>query len=151
MANTSDAAKAEALTARRSRALPALAVVLLAQQVAYVTGASAGAGGRTVDHVQNGAWLILSIVLLLALATGGGWIYSRQVRDLANDEATRAHQADAFRVGFIVAMAAAIGLYALTLFEPLDGRDAIHIILSFGMASALLRFGMLEQRAQRDG
>ncbi|HEX4761660.1 MAG TPA: hypothetical protein VFU87_02590 [Sphingomicrobium sp.] len=150
MANISDAAKAEELTKRRSRALPALAVVLLAQQVAYLSGAGAGGGDRTVDHVQAAAWLVLSMVLLLALATGGGWVYSRRVRDLANDEATRAHQADAFRVGFIVAMTAAVALYVVTLFEPLGGRDAVHVILSLGIASALLRFGTLERRAQRD-
>lgn len=151
MPSTSDAAKAEELTRRRSRALPAMAAALLALQAAYFSGAAAGAGDRTVDHVQNGAWIILSVVLLLFLATGGGWIYSRQVRDLANDEATRAHQFDAFRLGFVVAMATAIVLYVVSLAEPLDGREAIHVILTLGMASALLRFGMLERRAQRDG
>ena len=151
MANASDAAKAEQLTRRRAGRFPRSRWCCWRSKPPTYRAPAPVPARETVDHVQIGAWLILSVVLLLALATGGGWIYSRQVRDLANDEATRAHQADAFRVGFIVAMAGAIALYVVSLFEPLGGRDAIHLILSFGLASALLRFGMLERRAQSDG
>lgn len=147
MNEISDAAKAEKLSSRRARALPALAVIFLAQQASYFTGA--GHGDRVVDRVQIGAWLVLSVVLLLALATGGGWIYPRRVRELANDEATRAHRADAFRVAFLMTMTTAIALYLVSLFEPLGGRDAVHIIMTLGIATALLRFGMLERRAYR--
>ena len=90
-------------------------------------------------------------MLLLALATGGGWIYSRSVRDLANDEVTRANRDTAIAFGFFAAMVACVALYVLTLFEPLGGRDAVHVIMSIGIAAALLRFGLLERRALRDG
>ena len=99
----SDAAKAEQLTRRRARMLPVLAVLFLGQQVSYFGSIE---GDRAVDHVKISAWIVLSIVLLLALTTGGGWIYSKQVRDLANDESTRAHRADGFRWGFVAAMGA---------------------------------------------
>jgi len=145
---TSNAAKAEALSRRRARALPFLAIVFLLQQTTYFTGG--GAGDRTVDHVHIAAWLVLSIVLLLALATGGGWIYSRAVRDLANDEATRAHRDDALRLGFFVSMATCVLLYLVSFYEPLTGRDTLHLIMTLGIAAALLRFGFLERRALRD-
>ena len=149
MTDDNDAAKAERLSARRAKAMPILAVIFISQQASYITGA--GNGERTVDHVQIGAWLVLSLVLLLALATGGGWIYSRAVRDLANDEVTKAHRDTAIAFGFFAAMIACFALYVLTLFEPLGGRDAVHAIMSVGIAAALLRFGLLERRAHRDG
>src|SRR4029450_1903471 len=106
MSERSNAEQAEALSRRRARALPLLAMIFLLQQTTYFTGG--GAGNRAVDHVHIAAWLVLSVVLLLALAPGGGWIYPRAVRDLANDEATRAHRDDAFRIGFLVSMAACV-------------------------------------------
>ena len=149
MRQRTNAEQAEVLSKRRARALPFLALIFVLQQTTYFTGG--GAGNRTVDHVHIAAWLVLSVVLLLALATGGGWIYSRAVRDLANDEATRAPRDDAFRIGFLVSMAACVLLYVGSFYEPLTGRDALHLIMTFGIAAALLRFGFLERRALKNG
>jgi hypothetical protein len=148
MDQTSDAAKAEELSRRRARALPVLAIIFLSQQATFFTGTHGR--DRAVDHVHIGAWLILSIVMLLAMATGGGWIHSKAVRQLANDEATRAHREISCRTGYLASVAASIALYALTLFETLDGRDALHLVMTIGIAAALLRFGILERRAYRD-
>ena len=68
-----------------------------------------------------GGWLALSIVLLTGLA-GFDWFKSAAVRALTNDESTRANRADAFRLGFLATMVAAILLYVLSLFEPLGAR-----------------------------
>ena len=145
MTSSSDAEAADRLSRRRARMLPLLALMLLVQQAAYF--AENDAAVRAVDHVKIGAWLILSVVLLLALATGGFWLKPKSVRALMDDEVTRAHRAEAFRIGFLVTMASAIGLYLLCLFEPLSGRTAIHLLTSIGIAAALIRFGMLERRA----
>lgn len=142
------AAQAERLSRRRARMLPVVALIFLAQQATYFSG---DRGARATDHVHIAAWLVLSAILLLVLATGGGWIYPRAVRELANDEVTRAHRAAAFAFGFFASMVSCIGLYALDLFEPLSGRDAIHLIMTIGIAAALLRFAMLERRALKDG
>ena len=149
MDSDSNAAKAERLSSRRARAVPIFAALFVAQQATFFAGF--GQGDRTVDRVQVGAWLALSIILLLLLTTGGGWIYSRAVRDLANDEATRAHRNDAFRIGFLASMAACICLYVLALIEPLTGREAVHLVMTVGIAAALARFGFLERRALVDG
>ena len=149
MSERSNAERAEDLSKRRARALPVLAILFLLQQATYFTGG--GAGDRTVDHVHIAAWLVLSVVLLLALATGGGWIYPRAVRELANDEATRAHRDDAFCIGFLMSMAACVLLYVVSFYEPVTGRDTLHLIMTIGIAAALLRFGFLERRAFRDG
>jgi hypothetical protein len=148
MVQQSASATAERLSRKRARMLPVLAVLFLAQQATYFTGT--GHGDRTVDHVHIAAWLVMSVVLLLALATGGGWIYSKEVRALANDESTRVHRGDAFGLAFLASMAAGVALYIVSLYEPLDGRDAIHAVMTIGIATALVRFGYLERRALRD-
>ena len=150
MDTTSDAAKAERLSRRRARALPVLAIIFISQQINYFTGSGSGSGGRTVDHIHISAWIVLAIVMLLALTTGGGWIYSRSVRALANDESTRAHRDDSFRIAFLAAMTSCILLYVVSLFEVLDGRDAVHLVMTVGIATALLRFAWLERRAHRE-
>jgi hypothetical protein len=140
---------AERLSRRRARALPALGVIFLAQQASYLSMPEQSA--RLVDHLKIGAWLLLSIVLLAGLATGGAWFRPRVVRELVNDESTRAHRQTAYVYGFWAAMGTALGIYVVNMFEVVSGRDAVHIIVTAGVATALLNFGMLERRALRDG
>ena len=55
------------------------------------------------------------------------------------------------RWGFLFSMGAAIGVYALTLFDvSLTARDAVHLVMTVGIPAALIRWGMLERRAYRD-
>jgi len=140
---------ADALSGRRARVLPALAVIFLAQQASYFN--MPAHSDRTVDHVKVSAWLLLSIVLLLGLATNGAWFRPRAVRELINDESTRAHRQAGLVYGFWAAMVAALVLYVVNMFETVSGRDAVHVILSAGIVVALIRFGMLERRALKDG
>jgi hypothetical protein len=150
MVQTEHVESADRLGRRRARMLPALAIVFIIQQGSYFS-ARIEDGARTVDHLKISAWLVLSVVLLLALTTGGSWFRPKPVRDLLNDEVTRANRLEGLRVGFIATMAAAIAMYVLTMFEPVTGRDSIHLIMTVGIASALLRFGLLERRAHRGG
>jgi hypothetical protein len=148
MTDQSISQQAEHLSRRRARALPVLAIIFISQQFAFFSDRPGAA--RTVDQVHIGAWLVLSVVILLALTTGGGWIYSKEVRDLANDEVTRSHRDSGFRFGFLAAMMGCVALYLVDLYEPMAGRDAIHLIMTIGVAAALLRFGYLERRALHD-
>ncbi|MFL6737387.1 MAG: hypothetical protein ACJ8F4_10065, partial [Sphingomonas sp.] len=90
--------KAEKLNRRRARVLPALAMIFLAQQASYLSIPEHSA--RPVDHLKISAWLVLTIVLLAGLATGGAWFRPRAVRELVNDESTRAHRQTACVYGF---------------------------------------------------
>lgn len=140
--------RAEYLSKRRARTLPALAVIFLSQQVTFFSQMS----GEHVsaERAKISAWLVLSVLLLFGLATKGFWLEPREVRDLVDDENTRANRNEAMRWGFLFAMGSAIAVYVLTMFEPVTGREAVHIVMSFGIAAALMRWGVLEKRAHRD-
>jgi hypothetical protein len=141
--------KAEFLSKRRARMLPALAVIFLSQQATFFSQMS---GGEHVsaEKAKISAWLVLSVVLLFGLATKGFWLEPKEVRDLVDDENTRANRNEGMRWGFLFAMGSAIAIYVLTMFDVVTGREAVHIVLSFGIAAALLRWGVLERRAHRD-
>ena len=143
------AAQAEVLSKRRARMLPPLAVIFLAQQASYFS-MPATTAPRAVDTVKISAWLLLSIVLLAALATKGFWFHSKEVRDLIDDENTRANRSHAMRTGFLFAMGAGICVYVMTMFEPVTAREAVHIMMSAGIATALIQWGFLERRAYQD-
>ncbi|MGB7654943.1 MAG: hypothetical protein WBL74_05635 [Novosphingobium sp.] len=135
---------ADRLTKRRARMMPALAVLFLAQQASYFSRIP---GERLVDHVRIGAWVALSAVLLAVLTTGGFWLRSAAVRALMNDEVTRANRAAAMQFGLVLALGGGIALYPFIDQLGLNARQVIHLIVSLGLAAAMLRFGMLERRA----
>ena len=143
------AEKAEYLSKRRARMLPALAAIFLTQQAAFLSTVNSPAP-HAAYSVKISAWLVLSIVLLAALSTKGFWLEPKEVRDLIDDENTRANRNEGMRWGFLFAMGSAIAIYVLTMFDVVTGREAVHIVLSFGIAAALLRWGVLERRAHRD-
>lgn len=148
MPTSSDVETADRLTRKRARMLPVLAILFLSQQTAFLSGHQ---GTPALQHFKIAAWLVLSIVLLIALTTGGYWFRPKAVRALMDDEVTRANRAHAFQIAFLVTMIGAIGLYLVDQFEPMSGRDAIHILMSIGIATALVAFGALERRALKDG
>jgi hypothetical protein len=141
------AEEADRLSRRRARMMPMLALIFIIQQTAFFAQGSGGAAERAVDHVKFGAWLVVSLVLLAALWTGGFWLRSREVRKLMDDELTRANRAAALSLGFLVAMLAGIALYVLDMVDPITSRMALHLVVTAGIAAALLRFGALERRA----
>ena len=144
------AEKAEYLSKRRARMLPALAIIFLSQQASFFSQIADGEH-VSAEGAKISAWLVLSVVLLLGLATKGFWLEPKEVRDLVDDENTRANRNEAMRWGFLFGMGSAIAVYVLTMIEVVTGREAVHIVLSFGIAAALLRWAVLERRALRDG
>ncbi|HEU0098624.1 MAG TPA: hypothetical protein VFQ67_07595 [Allosphingosinicella sp.] len=145
----SDFETADRLSRRRARQVPVLAILFLSGQAIFALGPDDPA--RAVDQVKVAAWLVWALALLLLLATGGGLFRSKKVRALMDDEATRAHRAKAYAVGFWLAVGTAIGIYALTAFDRVMPREALHIVVTAAIAGALLTFGFLEHRAHRNG
>ena len=147
MAGRSDFEIAERLSRRRARMLPLLAIYFLAGQAFFFRHAPES---ERIASFKISAWLVWAIVLLLALAFAGGQFRGAKIRALVEDEVTRANRLRGYAAGFWGGALAAIALYVVTMFEPVGGREAIHIILTATIAAALLRFGTLERRAFKE-
>ena len=138
---STDTEKADTISRRRAHYLPFLAVLLLAQQSLFISG-----DGRAVTLVQTVAWIVLALIVLFAIVTGGNWFASARVRALANDEVTRANRAKAIERGFVAAMLTAILVFAISPIEPITAQRAAHLIVSIGLAVTLLVFGLEERK-----
>lgn len=140
----SDIMLADRLARRRARMLPVLGLFLIIQQSTYFAH---GDGTRLVDHVRIGGWVAMNLVILLLLTTGGFWRRSKAVRDLLDDEGTRANRAAALSTGFVCAMLSAVVLFVMQGAWEFTADEAIHLIVTAGLFAAIIRFAMLERRA----
>jgi hypothetical protein len=142
----SDAEEAERLSRKRARMMPILGMLLFTLQGSFL---AADPARRAVDWGTTICWLLLAAVMLAFLVSGGFWLKPRRVRDLMNDDVTRANRASALTLGFAVAMVAAMALFAIDTYAPGEAttREALHIVVSLGLFAALVRFGLLERRA----
>jgi hypothetical protein len=148
MPTESDFEIADRLSRRRARMLPLLGIYFLAGQAVFFRQAAAS---EPIAQFKLSAWLVWAVVLLLALAFAGGQFRGARIHALVEDEVSRANRARGYAAGFWGGALAAIAVYLLNMFEPVTGREAVHLILTFMVASALIRFGTLERRALKDG
>jgi len=149
--NPSTAQIAERLSRRRGRILMLQGLLFLLWQVSFYTWGAVADGPRLVDHVKVSAWAVWILVLLLVMATGGGWFRSREVRRLINDEVSADNRRRGQQAGFFAAVLSGLGVYAINQYvEPLSAMDAIHATLSIGIGVAILRYALLERRGDRE-
>jgi MFS family permease len=146
MTDTDDVERAERIGRRRARLFAAQALLFLSWQGLFFSG-QADAPMRNVEAVKLSAWFVWVVALLFMLATGGGLLRHRGLRDLLNDELTRQNRTFAYVMGFWTAVGTCIGLYIVEMFEPVSGREAVHIVLSAAIAAALLNFALRERRS----
>lgn len=143
---------AEQVSRRRSRALWVSGTFFTVWQVAFATS---GQGDlppvRLVDQVKLGGWVAWVLVLLGMLATGGVVLRSAEVQRRVNDEVSVANRLAGQRAGFWVAVLTMIGLYVATFFVSLSVHEVLHIVLTVAVGGALLRYAILERRAERGG
>jgi hypothetical protein len=150
--NHPSAERIERLQRRRTRLLFMQAIIFLLWQTSFFARPlREAATARGVDHVKIGAYIVWAAALVLFVATGGGYIQPKAVRRVLNDELTIDHRRRAMTAGFLASMMAAVICYFIDQFLGMPAGVAIHTILTVGVAAALLRFAMLERRAQADG
>jgi hypothetical protein len=140
-----DVEVAERMGRARSRLFFILAMVFFAGQSLYFTSSP-----LTRDsHARVGAWLILVILILMLLATGGFLLRGRNVRDLLNDETSRLNRLASQALGFWVTIITALVVYVESIFDPLTLNEGIHVIVTLGVGAALISFAVRERRAHR--
>lgn len=145
--------KADRLGRRRMRMLFAVAIIMITQQASFDRILDhAGGPPRAVDMVALAAWVVLAIAALAALMTGGMYFQSREVRRLMNDELSTANRSRALAGGFVIAILTAVVLFIVSFFrDDVSATEAIHATVTVGLAGALLRFAMLERKADAVG
>lgn len=139
---TTDTERADEISRQRAQYLPFLPLLLLSHQGLFFSWE-----WRAVSLVQTVTWAVLVLAMLFALMTGGNWFTPRKVRELMNDEVTRANRAKAIERGFIGAVLTAILVFVVSPIEPITGQRAAHLIVSIGLAIALAVFGLEERKA----
>ena len=135
---------ADRLSRRRARMMIPFALLFLLQQATFFSNPP---DHRLVSLVHLSGWTVLALVILAGLVTGGFWFRPKAVRELMEDEITRAHRAQALSLAFVLTMLTGIALFVLQVFVPIEAPVAIHLVLSVGFGTALLRFSLLERRA----
>jgi len=139
--------KAERLGRARSRIFFVLAMVFFAGQSLYFSSSPA-----TRDSPPRiGAWLLLMVLILMLLATGGFLLSGRNVRGLLNDESSRANRVAAQAMGFWATIISMLVVYVESIFDPVSLNEAVHIIGTIGVGAALISFAVRERRAHRLG
>lgn len=147
MHDVHDVEEAERMGRARSRIFFALAIVFLSGQAVYFASSSAARD----SHARIGAWLILVVLILILLATGGFLLRGRKVRDLLNDETSRLNRLASQALGFWVTIVTALALYVQSIFEPVTFNEGVHILVTLGVGSALISFAVRERRAHELG
>src|SRR5256885_10618621 len=145
MHNVQDVEAAERMGRGRSRIFFVLAIIFFAGQ-----SASFASSPLTRDsHARIGAWLILVILILLLLATGGFLFRGRKVRDLLNDETSRLNRLASQALGFWGTIVAALAVYVESIFDPLTLNHGAPIIVTLGVRSPLISLAVREPTANR--
>lgn len=145
---TSQTDLADRIAWGRARAATVMAVVFVASQGASFRDELPLNRPQTL-HLA--AWIVWAAALLMFLAVGGGLFRGARIRALLNDETTLDHRRRALAFGFWGAMGTAALVYVLSFYEPLSAREAVRLVVTYGIALALLRFGTLERKALKGG
>jgi heme/copper-type cytochrome/quinol oxidase subunit 2 len=138
---------ADRMGRKRSQIFFVLALVFFAGQSAYFASSPA----TRDSHARVGAWLILVILILLLLATGGFLLRGHKVRDLLNDETSRLNRLASQALGFWVTIITALVIYVESIFEPVSLNEGVHIIVTLGVGAALISFAVRERKAHGIG
>jgi hypothetical protein len=145
--STDTAQLADRLAWKRARIAQVTALVFISTQMGSFHDDMPLGRPQTLSLV---IWLCWSAVLLALLATGGALLRSKRMRALLNDETTRDHRLRAMAWGFWSAILVALAIYIVSFFLDVPGREGVRLVITFGIALALIRFGALEKKALKE-
>ena len=134
--------KADAISRNRTWYFGALALVLATHQGLFWQW-----DNRNYDWESTLSWALLASTILYAIATGGQPFMSKTLRELTDDEVTRANRMKALSMSFVTTMAAAIFIFAASPNLTMTLQRAIHAVVSIGLITALIVFIIEERKA----
>lgn len=131
------AERAERLSKHRAIAAIVMGTALAATQTRRMD--AGGAGPLT--------WIVTGIVVAVFLLWASGLFRNTALRGILNDEGSDLSRRRSLAIGFWNMLATALVCYVLTYVKDYGPRDAIQIIMSVGICSALISFGIAERVA----
>jgi hypothetical protein len=93
--------------------------------------------------------MVTGIVLAIFLLWASGLFRNTALRGILNDEGSDVSRRRSLMIGFWNMLATAVVCYILTYVKDYGPRDAIQIIMSVGICSALISFGVAERALAR--
>ncbi len=126
--------RAERLARWRAVLAIALGTILMATQTQRMDGA----GGGPLS------WIVTGAIIAAFLVWASGAFRGRAVRGILNDESSDVNRRRALMIGFWNMLLTALVCYALTFLKNYGPRDAIQIILTVGISSVFISFGISE-------
>lgn len=135
----------EKLARSRTRMLRLFPILYIGQQGVFIDAAQRS-GRLTFVHAV--AWLAMTLVMLALLLGKGFPTHSAETRAQLDDETTRAHRFQAMSWGFVSAIVTSMIFYASTFYETIPAHMVAHGVVSAAILVAVLRFAILEKRAE---
>ena len=133
------AERAERLAKQRSKAAIVLGIVLGATQTQRMDDS----GGGPVS------WIVTGLVIAIFLVWASGVFRNTALRGVLNDESSDLSRRRSLTIGFWNMLATAVVCYLLSYLKDYGPRDAIQVIMTVGISSALISFGVSERNAAR--
>lgn len=133
------AQRAERLAKQRAIAAMVMGVALCATQTQRMDASGAGPV----------SWIVTGVVVTIFMLWASGLGRTTALRGILNDESSDVSRRRSLMIGFWNMLATAIICYVLTFVKDYGPRDAIQIIMTVGISSALISFGITEQVSTR--
>jgi len=94
-------------------------------------------------------WIATGIILAVFMVWASGLFRNQALRGILNDESSDASRRRALTIGFWNMLVTAVVCYLLTYVKDYGPRDAIQLIMTVGISSALIGFGVSERVSGR--
>ena len=105
--------------------------------------------GKPADGHRVAVWLVMVLLIALNLTPISTMFRRARWARLLDDDTAREHRRTAFEAGFWSTIAAAIVLAVVVPRAPITGLDVARVVITAGLAAALISFATLELRAAR--
>lgn len=131
--------RAERMGQRRSIVAIVLGTLLIVTQGQRMDDGGAGPVG----------WAVTGGIIAIFLLWASGLFHAPALRGILNDESSDASRKRSLTIAFWNMLATAVVCYLLTYVRDFGPRDAIQIIMTVGISSALISFGIAERFGSR--
>ncbi|RYY25375.1 MAG: hypothetical protein EOP62_13960 [Sphingomonadales bacterium] len=107
--------------------------------------------GQRMDDGGAGpvSWIVTGLIIGAFLVWASGVFRGSLLRDMLNDESSDLNRRRSLMIGFWNMQATAVVCYGLTFLKDYGPRDAIQLMMTVGISSALISFGVSERVSNR--